>query len=184
MQKLMEGIRSNEESVRAAAVESAGSAGPEALAALGEAMADPNVGIARAAKRALWKIVYTVGAPGGRRRTATSDALVELLGDNHPREVRREVLWMISELSNARLSAQPVAQLLEDKDLREDARMVLERLPGPEAVAALQAGFTRADEDFKFHIAQSLKKRGIDVPGYPCQKLLPSRAKVPSASGD
>ena len=184
VQKLMEGIRGSDENSRLQAVESAGNLGPEAVAPLGEAMADSNIGVSRAAKRALWQIVYTTGAPGGRGRVAVSDALVPLLGDNHPREVRREVLWMISELSNAKLAAQPVAQLLEDENLREDARMVLERLPGPEAVAALQAGFIRASESFKYHIAQSLKKRGVAVHGYPCQKLLPTRAKIPMPSGD
>ncbi|MCP5115393.1 MAG: hypothetical protein GY953_31580, partial [bacterium] len=104
--------------------------------------------------------------------------------DDQPTEVRREVLWMISELSDAKQAAQPVAALLDNTDLREDARKVLERLPGDDAVAALQAGFTRADEGFKFHIAQSLRKRGVAVPGYPCQKLLPTGAKIPMPSGD
>lgn len=184
LQLLIEGIQSKEESAREQAMLSAEKLGPEAIQPLAESMADGRAEVARAAKRALWRIVHAIGAPGGRRKRAAGEALIELLGDDQPREVRREVLWMISELSDASQAAQPVADLLAHAELREDARMVLERLPGADAVAALRAGFTRADEEFKFNLAQSLKKRGVAVPGYPCQKLLPTEAKVRSSSGD
>jgi len=183
LQQFIEGIQSEEESARVEAMLSADKLGPEAIQPLAESMADGRAEVARAAKRALWRIVYAIGAPGGRRKPAAGEALIGLLGDDQPREVRREILWMISELSDARQAAQPVAELLAHTELREDARMVLERLPGADAVAALQAGFTRADEDFKFNLAQSLKKRGVEVPGYPCQKLLPTQAEGRPSSG-
>jgi hypothetical protein len=53
--------------------------------------------------------------------------------------------------------------------------MALERIPAKGAAAALKAGFEAAPEDFKPNIAQSLRKRGQEVKGYPSQKLAPSK---------
>ena len=100
--------------------------------------------------------------------------LIGLLGDENPVSVRREVLWMLSEIGG-RNSVKPVARLMKNNELREDARMALERIPAKAAVAALQAGFEAAPEDFKPNIAQSLRKRGQEVAGYPCQKLVPKK---------
>ena len=63
----------------------------------------------------------------------------------------------------------------EDEHLREDARMALERIPIQRAVQALKAGFEIAPEDFKPNLAQSLRKRGVKVEGYPCVKLVPTK---------
>jgi hypothetical protein len=100
-----------------------------------------------------------------------------LLGSDQPELVRREALWMVSEICETRPAAQPVAALLENPELKEDARLVLERLPGKAAVEALKAGFVSADEEFKFALAESLRKRGVDVEGYPSRKQLPARMK-------
>ncbi len=59
--------------------------------------------------------------------------------------------------------------------LREDVRMALERIPIKRAVQALKAGFEVAPEDFKGNLAQSLRKRGVKVEGYPCVKLVPAK---------
>ena len=64
---------------------------------------------------------------------------------------------------------------MRNKDLREDARMALERIPGKRAVTTLKNAFEKAPEDFKPNIAQSLRKRGQEVAGYPCQKLVPTK---------
>ena len=84
---------------------------------------------------------------------------------------------MVSEICETRRALRPVAGLLEHPDLKEDARLVLERLPGKAAVGALKAGFVSADRDFKFALAASLRKRGVKVEGYPSQRLLPVRMK-------
>ena len=81
---------------------------------------------------------------------------------------------MLSEIG-ARNSIKPIAGLMKNESLREDARMALERIPSKRAVAALKAGFEKAPEDFKTNIAQSLRKRGEEVAGYPCQKLVPTK---------
>jgi HEAT repeat protein len=103
--------------------------------------------------------------------------LVELLGDDQPVVVRREVVWMLSEIGQGSQVVDPLAGLLTHQQLREDARMALERMPGDESVAALQAALETAASDFQLHIAQSLRKRGVDVDPqrYPCQKMVPTR---------
>jgi hypothetical protein len=53
--------------------------------------------------------------------------------------------------------------------------MALERIPIKRAVSALKTGFEAAPEDFKPNIAQSLRKRGQEVSGYPCVKLVPGK---------
>jgi hypothetical protein len=81
---------------------------------------------------------------------------------------------MLSEIGGDDAVA-PMAALLTDKDVREDARCALMRLPGRKATAALKSAFDRAPEEFKFALAESLRARGEKVNGYPSQKLVPTR---------
>jgi len=173
--KLIAGIRDDDDKVRAEAWLGAGKFGAAAVKPLAKVMTDKDFEIARAAKRGLWKIVRYAGRPGaGNEKRAVVGELVELLGDEQPVPVRREVLWMLSEIGD-RKSIKPIAALLSNKDLREDARMVLQRIPTKNALAALRAGFKAAPEDFKLNIAQSLRQRGVEVSGYPCVKLVPTK---------
>jgi len=172
---LMAGIRDENDKVRTDAWQSAGEVGAPAVEALAKVMTDEDLEVARAAKRALWKIVRVAGRPGaGNERRAVLGKLVELLGDEQPVPVRREVLWMLFEIGTRR-SIKPIAALLSNRELREDARMVLQRIPNKNALAALRAGFKAAPEDFKLNIAQSLRQRGVEVSGYPCVKLVPTK---------
>ena len=173
--KLIAGIRDDDEKVRAEAWLGAGKFGAAAVKPLAKVMTDKDFEVARAAKRGLWKIVRYAGRPGaGNEKRAVVGELIDLLGDEQPVPVRREVLWMLSEIGD-RKSIKPIAALLSNKDLREDARMVLQRIPTKNALAALRAGFKAAPEDFKLNIAQSLRQRGVEVSGYPCVKLVPTK---------
>jgi hypothetical protein len=137
-------------------------------------MANPDFEIARAAKRALWQVVHYAGRPGaGAEATAVADALLPLL-KTAPNAVRRELLWMLSEIAGE--SAVPgMAALLGDAELREDARCSLQRIPGTAAVAALKQALGSAPEEFKYALAESLRARGEKVDGYPSRKLVPTR---------
>jgi hypothetical protein len=86
--------------------------------------------------------------------------------------VRRELLWLLSEIAGDSEVA-PVAAWLSDPELRENARLVLQRIPGDPSIKALQKELTTAPEDFKPHLAQSLRARGVTVDGYPSEKLVP-----------
>jgi len=173
--ELLAGIKSDNAEKRTEAWQSAGNVGAPAVKPLSEVMTDDNLEVARAAKRALWQIVRYTGRPGANKeKRAVETELLELLSNNQPVEIRREVIWMLSEIG-ARNSIRPIGRLLRNEDLREDARMALERIPTKRAVAALKAAFEKAPEDFKPNLAQSLRKRGEEVAGYPCQKLVPTK---------
>lgn len=173
--ELIPKIKDSSPEVRTQAWLEAGSVGAVAVKPLSAVMTDQDLEIARAAKRALWKIVHHAGRPGARdERRAVVSKLVGLLNESPPVPVAREILWMLSEVGG-RGAVQAMAQLLTNKDVREDARMALERIPGRRSLAALRTAFEVVPDDFKSNIVQSLRRRGETVSGYPCAKLIPSR---------
>jgi HEAT repeat protein len=169
-------IRDKDPNVRAAARDNAGKVGAPAVIPLSSVMTDEHFEVAREAERALWKIVRQAGRPkADEERKAVVKALVILLGDDsQPVRVKREAMWMLSEIAGDEAVA-PVAGQLSDKELREDARMVLERLPGEKSLAALQIALRTVPEEFTINVAQSLRARGVKVSGLPSQKLMPTR---------
>lgn len=173
--ELIAGLKSDSTEKRTKTWQSAGQVGAPAVKPLAAVMVDDELEVARAAKRALWQIVRYTGRPkANKEKRAVETELAGLLGKDQPVAVRREVLWMLSEIG-ARNSIKPIARLIRNEDLREDARMALERIPGKRAVTTLKAAFEKAPEDFKPNIAQSLRKRGEEVEGYPCKKLIPTK---------
>lgn len=173
--ELIERIQSNDPQVRADAWLNAGPVGPAALTPLAQLVPDEDFEMSRAAKRAMWKIVRHAGRPGAAaKRSDTVRALLELLASNPPRIVGVEILWMLSEIGGDE-SVAPIAGCLRDIELREDARMVLERIEGQASLAALKTALDKALDDFKLNIAQSLRARGVKVEGLPCQKLVPTK---------
>jgi len=173
--KLIAKIKDKSDKVRAEAWLSAGEVGAPAVKPLAAVMTDKDLEVARAAKRGLWKIVRYVGRRGkGDEKRAVIAELVALLGDDQPTPVRREVLWMLSEIGQNK-TVEAVAALLSNSELREDARMVLQRIPGRRSLVALRAGLKAAPKDFKINIAQSLRQRGVRVRGLPCVKLVPTK---------
>ena len=83
-------------------------------------------------------------------------------------------MWMLWQIAGPE-AVEPVAALLSNADLRNDARMCLEGLPAAEAVTALQAALRTAPDDFKPALAHSLGKRGIEVRGVPDLRLVPTK---------
>jgi HEAT repeat protein len=173
IQGLIERIKSPDDTVSGAAWQSAGPYGAVAVKPLAALMADNDFELARKGKRALYHVVRHVGPPAaaGERR-AVEGELIEVLRSSPP-QVRREVLWMLSEIGSAR-AVGPMAALLTDRELREDARCALTRLPAPSAVPALKSAFFAAPKDFKYALAESLRARGEKMEGYPSRKLVPT----------
>ncbi|MBN2476411.1 MAG: hypothetical protein JXB62_17490 [Pirellulales bacterium] len=178
LEELIAQIKDSDDKVRAAAWLSAGKYGAVAVKPLASVMTDEDVEIARAAKRALWVIVRWVGRPGAEDdKRAVEAALCGLLGSDEPDAVRCEVLWMLSEIGGdeAVAAVREIPGILYDKRLREDARCAVQRIPGDAALETLQGGFDAAPEDFRPAIAESLRDRGVEVDGYPSQKLVPTK---------
>ncbi len=173
VEELVAGIQSDDADVRTAAWRNAGAVGADAVAPLAELMSDESMEVARAAKRGLWQLVRHCGRPGAdAERQDVSAALVGLLAEGQSVVVRREALWMLSEIGGDACVA-PMAALLADADLREDARTAVERIPGGVSLEALKAAVATAPDDFKPNIAESLRRRGEAVAGLPSAKMTP-----------
>lgn len=172
---LIAGIRDKDDKVRGLASQNATAFGPDAISPLAELLADPDTEVARAAKRALWRIVRHAGRPdAGKERSGVLARLIPLLGASVP-AVRREALWMLSEIGGNE-AVSPMAALLSDPALREDARITLQRISGHTVVTALRKALGAAPDDFKPNIAQSLRALGEKVEGWPSQNLVPCKA--------
>ena len=171
-------INDKDEKVRTAAWQGAGKVGPDALKPLAAVAKDGELEVSRAANRAMWQIVRYTGRPGAEsEKKATVEALLPLLQDDQlPAQLRRDVVWMLSEIiEDADIDPAGAARYLENADLREDIRAGLQRVGGPNAVAAMKAGLEAAADDFKPSIACGLRALGVDVPNVPCLKLKPTK---------
>ena len=119
--------------------------------------------IGRAAKRGLWKIVRCAAQPGMEQdRRAVVAELLGLMNETQPVSIRREAVWMLSALAGDE-AVEPIASLLDNVELRDEARQALERLPGMKSLAALRAALSTSPTDFQVYIAQSLRARGVEV---------------------
>lgn len=167
-------IKSTDDKVRGPAWQNAGPVGAPAVVPLGEVMTHADFEIARSARRAIERIVRHAGRPGAdAERKAVAAELVKLLAHANP-IVRRHAVWMLSEIGDDP-AVEPMAALLNDAEVREDARCALERLPGRAATVALRQALATAPEQFKYALAHSLRVRGEQVDGYPSQKLVPTK---------
>ncbi len=180
--ELIEQIKNGDDKARGSAWQAADNAGAPAVRGLAELMFTGEQEVARAAKRALWKVVRYAGRPtaGEDEAKAVSKELVLLLatGDMN---VRREFVWMLSELGDS--DAVPmIVLLLNNPNLREDARAALQRIPGETSLRSLKVALKSGAEDHKSAIAESLRARGEKIRDYPTQKLVPKKATSVRAS--
>lgn len=140
-EELIAQIQSSDPDIRTKAWLSAGDVGSPALRSLAQLAVEGELEVGRAAKRAIWQIVRTSGAlkfTDDRRRNVIKE-LVALLDNGQPVELRREVLWMLSEIGSDPGEIKAIAALLGNPDLREDARCALERIPGAKEKSAVSA---------------------------------------------
>ena len=178
LKTLLTDIQSSNPEARTAAWQQAHTIGAPAVKPLAALYRDADMEVARAAKRGLENLVRVVGAPEAQPG-AKSDVIEQfhhLLDDDQPVALRRDILWLLSEIGGGE-SAGPIAVLLKHDVLREDARMALERIPGDESIASLREALTQVPQSFRLNIAQSLRARGESVSPakYPCQKLVPTK---------
>ncbi len=154
-------------------------AGTAAVRPLLRAMADADTERARSAVRALWNIVEHSTAPerkevrAGVKLEITS--VLETGASTVP--VARELLWMLSIVGEDDAVAN-VARYLDHAELREDARCVLQRIPGSGATSALKAALKSASGDFASALADALRGRGETIREHPSVKKAPSRVTM------
>lgn len=172
---LVEQLKSKDDQVRGKAWQAAGPCGAPAVKPLAELMQDAEMETARSAKRAIYQIIRYAGRPGAEEEARAVEAeLISGLQNPKP-SIRREILWMISEIGGDN-SVEPAAALLKDSEVREDARCALQRIPGAKSLRALKTALTEVPEDFRFNIADSLRKRGEPITDYPSKKLVPTKS--------
>lgn len=165
-------IRTGDDKTRGEAWQGAASLGATGVGPLSDLLVHEDFEVARSAKRAIWKIVRHAARPGAvAEARAVEQALLPLLG-HFSAAVRREVLWMLSEIGGDETVA-PIARLLQDREVRDDARSALQRIPGNQATMMLQVAMQTAPEEFRYNLAEGLRKRGVKVEGYPSKKLQP-----------
>jgi len=129
----------------------------------------------RKAKREIREVVHFSGRPGAEtERAAVEKSLLGFLGTGAPDTAKVDILWMLSAIASDE-SVSEIAKLLSEEGLREDARMTLERIPGEASLNALKEAFDKVPQDFKPNLVQSLRARGVEVDGYPCLKLEPTK---------
>jgi len=175
LDQLIESIQSKDAKVRAAARDGAGQVGAQAVVPLAKIAASGEFEIARAANRAIQNIVYYAGRPGAEDEAkAVAAELLKLLGNTQPLQLRRDVLWMTWQIADEE-AVGPIAALLANAELHEDARMALERLPGDKATAALKVALAKATDAQKPALAHSLRVRGVETPGVPDLRLVPTK---------
>lgn len=173
---LINRIRNQDEDVRGDAWQNAGPAGAAAIQPLAALMTDSHFEVARSARRAIWNIVHHAGRPKATREAAAVEKELIALLQNPAAPVRREALWMLSEIAGND-AVPPMERFLADPELREDARCALQRIPGRPSLRALQRALKTAPEEFRYAVAESLRARGEKISEYPSRKLMPVKAR-------
>ena len=177
LNELLENIQSDSAETRTTAWQQAGTIGAAAVKPLAGLCTQTHQEKAGPPGGA-WRGSYAQSAPlglgrGNRASSGSCSACLVTTGR-----------WLCGGMSSGcsrRLagdeSVPPIAALLNQESLREDARMALERIPGDTSLAALRKALDAGPKDFRPNIAQSLRARGeaVDPKAYPCQKLVPTK---------
>jgi len=168
-QELIEKMKSSDPYVRYEAWKSAGPMGAEAVAGLADLVASSDRWVARAAKFALGNITHYAARPAspssGREgakneASAVAGELLKVATSNRPLRVRADALNLLGFVGDGK-TVSAIAKLLDERDVRDEARMALERIPGRDSQRALQRACERAPADFKPNIEQSLRSRSL-----------------------
>jgi hypothetical protein len=173
-------IKDKSDKVRAEGWMNAGKVGAAAIKPLASVTTsgDSDLEVARAAKKALWQIVHNFGRVDAEdQRKAILDKLQSLLTDDWPDAFRREVLWMLSEIGNDS-SVEPIAAVLKSRELLDDARCALQRIPGETSLTALKDALESVPKAYKNNIVHALRVRGVEqgLENYPEENLIPTKS--------
>lgn len=160
LNQLIQNLKSADADVRYAAWRSAGPAGAAAIVPIAELMASTDKGVVRSATEALGRVAHHAARPTASKneRRAVAQALLQVASAPRPRMVRAEALHQLGFVAEER-NVSALARLLEDKEVREDVRMALERIPGNASLRALEEALRRAPADFQPNLRQAINNR-------------------------
>lgn len=114
---------------------------------------------AKAAGNSLRRRVHEAARPGARGEAqAVSRELAIFIGPDQPRHVRADALRYLGFVGG-RSEVGAIAAQLTDLDVREDARLALERLPDRQAERALRDSLKTVPADYRPAVEQSLRHR-------------------------
>ena len=158
---LLDQLQSPDANVRLKACQSAGPAGAGAIPGLADLMASPDKSVAKGAKVALQNIAHYSARPGASKEAqAVTTALLKVADSTRPRMIRAEALNLVGVVGDGR-AVPTLTKLLSDKEVREDARMALERIPGSASLNALKKAMASAPDDYKSSLKQSIQARTV-----------------------
>jgi HEAT repeat protein len=156
---LLANIKHGDASARAAAIRQATLVGTSAILPLAQVFGDDNRGAGKAAGEALKRIVHHAARPGAEREAkAAAESLIKLIDRVQPRKVRVTAIYLLGYIGKGD-AVPPLAALLAEEDIREEARMALERIPDRAAEGALRRALRSVSADFRPNIEQSLRHR-------------------------
>lgn len=158
---LLANIEHGDNPTRQSAAKQAYLVGTPAIGLLAEVCGGIDSGAAKAALEALQRIVHNAARPGaGGERLAAAQQLTKLIGGDQPHSVRADALKLLGCVGGPS-EVTAIADLIHVPDIREDARMALERIPDPSADVALRNCSRTVPADYRAAIDQSLRHRKI-----------------------
>lgn len=162
VQNLITKLSGTDLDARQAAYQSAGPLGAAAVLPLGDLLASPNKGVARAAKFALENIAHHAARPvNGHEAREVSFKLLQIAESaDRPQPVRAEALYLLG-FTGERHAVGGIARLLNDTDVQDEARMALERIPGKESLDSLKRARRNATPLFQTALDQSIYNRSL-----------------------
>lgn len=158
--KFLADIASSSADVRFAAWRSASEQGAEIIPELAKRAGGTDPGRNKAALEAMATLTHSVGKDiAGAKRGEVAQALVSVASSGtYALPVRAQALRLISLVGDDP-AVLPVAKLLGNPELREEAVYCLERIPGAAAAKALLAAYPQAPRDFKPRVLAALGHR-------------------------
>jgi len=174
--ELIRKLKSDSSETRTQAWFECGPLGAPAIPPLAALWADAaaELEVQRAARHAVAQIVRFASRPESRKsRKAVLAELHRLVEADRPSQMRRELLWLLSEIAGDE-SLSVLSRLLTQETVREEACMALERIPGKRSLKILQTAVGEVPADFKPVLAAALDRRGRKVSGVPSRRLEPT----------
>ena len=176
--KLLAGLRSDDEDANYAAWSTAEQADPSVIPAVSELLVSKKANVRKAAEEALKNIVHAVGKTIDPRTLGANTGRPDDPGRMDQRQQvvmhlkglltgKRQEIEKVTALRHLSLVATTddvgaVAALIHDPRLREEAAFCLERIPGKAAEEALLNALPGAADEFKPRILAALGHRRAD----------------------